>query len=112
MRRGLTGVLVGLILVTSLIGCASTTEGKLYQSGSVSKSVAESSYQAIYAAYKAGQVSETDMDRARMAYDQWAVAQASYVQAASSGALTSGLVQAVQAALQILMGIAAQYALL
>ena len=105
--------LIGVVAILALFaGCAATTEGQLYQSGAVSKHVAESSYQAIYAAYQTGHVSEEDMTKARQAYDTWVVAQAHYVKAAQDGSLTAEPVQAVQASLSILMAITAKYALL
>jgi len=103
--------LLAIVGLVWLVGCASTPAVRLYQAGAASKAAAETTYQAIYHAYRAGRVSEADMAKARMAYDAWADIQTRYVQAAEQGLVTPALIAAVQGALQDLLNLALQYGL-
>lgn len=113
MLKKIVAVYLGTVLVTlALIGCAASTSGKLYQGGVISKSSAETTYQAVYAGHKQGIVSKTDMDNADLYYDQWQKAQTLYIDAASKGQLTPDKSEAVATALMLLQNIAASYGLL
>ncbi len=101
-------LMMALFVVTS---CATSTQGKLFQAGAVSKMSAETAYQAIYFAYKQGKVSDVDMQKADMAFDQWSNAQKAYVYAAMDGKLTQDIMTAVETSLGILQEIAKSYGL-
>ena len=112
MRR--RSMLLSGLLLLGLLGCAGmTADQQRYHAGVISKTVAESSYAAIYRGYTRGLVSEADMQRARVGFDAWATYQHAYVDAMQAGAtVDASVVAGLRATLDVLLLIAAEYQLL
>lgn len=103
-----------VLLLIGLTACAAQhPHVDAWKAGYVSKTIAETTYQTIYAAYRAGQVSQDVMDLADAYYRTWATAQRLYVQAARLGQSTSASHQAaLENALTGLLELAAAHDLL
>jgi|Tabmets5t2r1_1033131.scaffolds.fasta_scaffold137181_2 hypothetical protein len=99
------------LLATVMVGCATSPEGKLYQTGVVTKTSAETMYEAIYAGWKEGLVSDEDRLQARAAYQQAAMAQHEFLLASQQGLATDPHENQMMLATQALRRLVAKYQL-
>lgn len=80
-------IIVFMFLIFAL-GCATSDVAKAKKAALISKETAEAAYVSIYLEYKAGRISDADMQEADALYDQWRMAQLAFVasvQAAEAG---------------------------
>lgn len=87
-RRSLSPVylfaflLAGIALAACLIsGCGQTALDQAKSAGLASKQTAEAAYLTVYTEYLLGHVDEATVDRARVLYARWVLAQSAYVAA-------------------------------
>ena len=104
--------LLSVCLLVGSFACASPEKAKAFQTGVLSKAIAEQSYTALYRAYKDGQVAEADMAQARATYTAWAGWQARYVTTVSQGVHDPMAMAGLSAQLQLLVEMAVKYKVL